>query len=104
MSASFHELGELQILNITTKVITKRFWRADKLGRKVYCDMMLSGAFALDTFVFIDEAAKNNMSDIRGYGRARMGKRAYCTDLFGRGVRYNLYVLFPPFFLLCLFV
>ena len=76
--------------NITRKKVFKIFKRRVLADRERWCDLILN-TYPLDFFVFVDETAKNRVTDHRTMARAVLGKRAYVQGHFDRGVRHAWY-------------
>ena len=77
-------------LGVTRKAISARAAERNELSRALYMNRIAKEVPDPNMLVFIDEAAKDERTVSRGYGRSGKGLRCNIQRRFVRGTRYSI--------------
>jgi len=80
----------LKKLSITRKAVSVRAQERNEVARAVYMNKIAEEVPDPNMLLFVDEAAKDERTTARRYGRAGRGNRCAVQHRFVRGIRYSI--------------
>ena len=79
----------LKSCDLSRKKLQVLFAQAVLADQQRFCNMIRWQILFSDKIIALDETYKNDRTDLRTHGRARIGERAFMDCIYGKGQRYS---------------